>query len=127
MAYFAKIHSSNNVVSAVISVANQNCLDENNQENENVGIAHIQSVTDNEEGYYWKQTSFNHRIRKHFAGIGLTYDSNRDAFLLPKPFASWILNEDTCNWGPPVPEPEESTVMRPYQWNEETQTWDAPQ
>jgi len=101
MAYFAKIHSSNNIVASVISVANQNCLDENNQENENVGIAYIQSVTDNEEGYYWKQTSFNHRIRKHFA--------------------------TTCNWEPPVPEPEESTVMRPYQWNEETQTWDEPQ
>jgi hypothetical protein len=48
-------------------------------------------------------------------------------FLLPKPFASWVLNEETCNWEPPVAEPEESTLMRPYQWNEETQSWDAPE
>lgn len=78
----------------------------------------------------WIQTSYNtyggqhpegRPLRKNFAGVGFTYDAQRDAFIPPKPFNSWILDEDTCQWNPPVPMP---TDGKPYQWNEETTTWD---
>jgi hypothetical protein len=79
----------------------------------------------------WVQTSYNtyggqHSdggtpLRKNFAGIGFTYDSDRDAFIPPKPFNSWILNETTCQWEAPVTYP---TDNQDYTWNEENQTWD---
>lgn len=59
-------------------------------------------------------------LRKNYAGIGYAYDAQRDAFIPPKPFASWILNEDTCLWDPPVPHPSDG---KPYEWNEEQQQW----
>jgi hypothetical protein len=68
----------------------------------------------------WKQTSYNGRIRKNYAGIGYTYDSARDAFIPPKPFASWVLNEDTCQWGAPVAMP---TDGQRYYWDEATTSW----
>jgi hypothetical protein len=81
----------------------------------------------------WKQTSYNTRggihllggtpLRKNYAGIGYIYDSNRDAFIPPKPFNSWILNEDTCNWESPIPLPNDSSIDKRYTWNEETQSW----
>ena len=81
-------------------------------------------------GQLCKRTSYNTHggvhatggtpFRKNYAGIGYTYDPNRDAFIPPKPYASWILNENTCLWDPPVPMP---TDQQPYQWNEDTQTW----
>ena len=79
----------------------------------------------------WIQTSYNTRggehpegrpLRKNYAGIGYTYDSGRDAFIPPKPYPSWTLNEDTCLWDCPVAMPTEGG---PFVWNEETQTWDA--
>ncbi len=79
----------------------------------------------------WIQTSYNTRggvhanggtpLRKNYAGIGYTYDRVRDAFIPPTPFPSWLLNEDTCLWYPPVPRPEDG---KPYSWNEHTQQWD---
>ena len=79
----------------------------------------------------WIQTSYNTRggvhinggtpLRKNYAGIGYTYDRTRDAFIPPKPYASWILNEDTCLWGAPTPMP---TDGKPYGWNEQTQQWE---
>ena len=79
----------------------------------------------------WKQTSYNtlagqHKLggtpfRKNHAAIGYTYDEDRDAFIPPKPFNSWILNEDTCQWEPPVVKPIDNNN---YIWNEETQQWD---
>jgi hypothetical protein len=88
----------------------------------------------------WIQTSYNTRggvhynpetgepsadqskaLRKNYAGIGFTYDRTRDAFIPPKPYASWILSEDTCLWNPPVPMP---TDDKPYGWNEQTQQWE---
>lgn len=89
-------------------------------------------VTDNDypnEGYdwlvetfggRWVQTSYNARIRKNFAGIGFTYDEGRDAFIPPKPFDSWELDEDTCTWIAPVPYP---TGDKLYTWNEEELEW----
>jgi hypothetical protein len=78
----------------------------------------------------WIQTSYNTHggqhpegrpLRKNYAGIGYTYDRVRDAFIPPKPFASWLLNEDTCLWYPPVPRPEDGKF---YSWNEQAQQWD---
>ena len=77
----------------------------------------------------WIQTSYNTRggqhpegrpLRKNFAGIGYTYDRNRDAFIPPKPYASWVLNEDTCLWDSPVPYPTDGKM---YQWDEATTNW----
>jgi hypothetical protein len=77
----------------------------------------------------WIQTSYNTRggqhpegrpLRKNYAGIGYTYDRQRDAFIPPKPYASWTLDEDTCLWNAPVPYPNDD---KRYNWNEETQSW----
>ena len=80
----------------------------------------------------WIQTSYNTHggvhvlggtpLRKNYAGIGYTYDTQRDAFIPPKPYASWILNEDTCQWEAPAPYPNDGSF---YTWNETNQTWDA--
>lgn len=71
-------------------------------------------------GVVCKRTSYNGNIRKNFAGIGFSYDEGRDAFIPPKPYASWVLNEDTCLWESPVPYPEDGIV---YEWDEETSDW----
>lgn len=82
-------------------------------------------------GGTWVKTSYNtvggvHTnggtpFRKNFAGIGYTYDQERDAFIPPKPFASWILNEESCLWEAPIPYPTDGGM---YKWNEETGSWD---
>ena len=69
----------------------------------------------------WKQTSYNGTIRKNFAGIGFTYDQTRDAFIPPKPYNSWTLNETTCLWEAPVAYPDDGQA---YEWNETTKQWD---
>lgn len=66
------------------------------------------------------RTSYNANIRKNYAGIGYTYDEQRDAFIPPKPYSSWVLNEDTCNWEPPVPYPSDSVM---YSWDEALLDW----
>lgn len=68
-----------------------------------------------------KRTSYTRSIRKNYAGIGYSYDALRDAFIPPKPYASWTLDETTCLWNPPTPMPTDTTKM--YVWNEETLTW----
>ena len=90
-------------------------------------------VTDNDypnEGYdwlidtfggTWVQTSYNATIRKNFAGTGFTYDETRDAFIPPKPFESWVLNEETYTWEAPKPYPEDGKI---YTWNEEITNWE---
>ena len=118
MAHFAKIGLNNKVIS-VHSVHNNELKDSNGVEQENIGIDFLTNL----HGWaIWKQTSYNNNIRKNFAGIGYTYDENRDAFIPPKPFTSWILNEETCQWKAPVAYPDDSNV---YNWNEETQQWDV--
>ena len=72
-------------------------------------------------GGTWIKTSYNGNIRKHFAGVGFIYDEIRDAFIPPKPYLSWILNENTYTWEPPIPEPQND---KKYNWNELNQTWD---
>lgn len=116
MAHFAQLE--NNVVKQVIVVSNQDILDEKGQESEEVGIKFCSNLL----GGTWKQTSYNGKIRKNYAGMGYTYDESRDAFIPPKPFDSWLLDEDTCQWKAPVDIP---TDGKRYTWNEETTTWDA--
>ena len=116
MASFAKIGLNSKVIE-VLSVHNNVLKDSNGVEQEVIGIDFLTKLT----GYpLWKQTSYNNNFRKNYAGIGYTYDENRDAFIAPKPFNSWLLNEDTCNWESPVAYPQDNNK---YRWNESTLTW----
>ena len=99
MSHFAKIE--NNIVTQVI-VAEQDFVD-------------------TQQGQ-WVQTSYNARIRKNFAGIGFTYDFQRDAFIPPQPYPSWTLVEDTCQWEAPIQMPTDGY----YKWDEASQTWISP-
>jgi hypothetical protein len=108
MAHFAEI-DGDNLVTRVLVVPD---------EQENRG--HDYLATDLGLGGTWVQTSYNARIRKNYAGIGYTFDSGRDAFIPPKPFASWVLNEETCNWDAPVARPEDDKM---YTWDEATTSW----
>lgn len=114
MAHFAQL-DDNNIVTQVIVVANEELLD-SGVESEAKGTAFCQSLL----GGNWKQTSYNGNIRKNYAGIGYTYDAGRDAFIPPKPFESWVLNEDTCRWGAPTPYPTDGKL---YRWDEPTTSW----
>jgi hypothetical protein len=127
MASFAKIGLNNKVIE-VLSVNNEVLKDADGIEQENIGIDFLTKLT----GYpVWKQTSYNTHggvhssggtpLRKNHAGIGYTYDEDRDAFIPKKPFNSWILNETTCLWNAPVVMPQDDFQ---YTWNESTLTWD---
>ena len=76
----------------------------------------------NSLGGTWVKTSYNATIRKNYAGIGMSYDAERDAFIAPKPFDSWILDEETCRWEAPVAYPTDGIM---YVWDEETTNWKA--
>ena len=127
MAYFAKIE--NNIVIDVNCIVNEVIKDSNGVEQEQLGINFLRTFY-NEPNAIWKKTSYNtvggvHLLggtpfRKNYAGIGFTYDSQRDAFIPPKPYNSWILNEQTCTWEAPVAYP---TDGQRYSWNEETLNW----
>jgi hypothetical protein len=120
MAHFAKIE--NNVVTQVIVVDNKDCADASGVEKEYIGAAFCERLF----GGTWKQTSYNGSIRKNYAGVGYTYDSERDAFIPPKPYPSWLLNEDTCLWDAPVAMPEDAGTGEPpkrYAWDEATTSW----
>ena len=114
MAHFAQLE--NNIVTKVIVVANLDILDENGQESEQKGIDFCSNLL----GGTWKQTSYNGKIRKNYAGVGYTYDEGRNAFIAPKPFNSWLLDETTAQWKAPVDYP---TDDKRYTWNEETTSW----
>jgi hypothetical protein len=116
MAHFAQL-DENNVVTQVIVVHN-NELMLDGVESEDKGNLFCKSLFGQDTR--WKQTSYNGTIRKNYAGIGFTFDAQRNAFIPPKPFASWVLNEDTCRWDAPVQMPTEGG---PYQWDEATQSW----
>ena len=116
MAYFAKL-DHNNVVLEVHVVSND-ALDQTNEEQSGVAF-----LTEWSGGHtYWKQTSYNRRIRKNYAGIGYIYDEARDAFIPPKPFESWTLNEESCMWQAPIPMPADGLM---YQWVEDDLNWQA--
>ena len=128
MASFAKIE--NNIVTTVVSVVNEVLKDSNGIEQEQLGINFLKTLY-NEPNAIWKQTSYNtnggvHSLggtpfRKNHAGIGYTYDENRDAFIPQKHYNSWILNEQTCNWEAPVARPDDNNI---YTWNEEILNWE---
>lgn len=116
MAHFAKLDENNNVLE-VHCVHNNELLDQNGVEQEWKGVWFLQNWSG---GYpHWKQTSFSGRIRKNYANRGFTYDPVRDAFVPPKPYPSWVLNEDTCLWDAPVPMPQDGM----YSWDEATTSW----
>ena len=126
MASFAKIGLNNKVIE-VLSVHNNVLKDANGVEQEVLGIDFLTKLT----GWaIWKQTYYNtvggvHKLggtplRKNHAGIGYTYDDTRDAFIAPQSFASWTLNEDTCQWDSPTPYPEDG---KRYVWDEITKSW----
>jgi len=117
MAHFAEI-GLNNIVQQIIVVDNNELLDDNGVEQESKG----QEFCRNLLGGTWIQTSYNGSFRKNFAGAGYTYDSERDAFIPPKHYNSWVLNEETCLWQSPVAYPTDGSL---YTWNENTQSWDA--
>jgi hypothetical protein len=119
MAHFAKL-DENNVVTEVHVVNNIELLAADGSESELLGVAFLTRWSG---GYSnWKQTSYNGRIRKNYAGIGYTYDQNRDAFIPPQPFPSWTLNEDTCLWEPPIAYPNDGKI---YYWVEDKQVWET--
>ena len=121
MAHFAQI-DGNNVVTQVIVVANKDTADANGVEKEYIGAAFCENLL----GGTWKQTSYNGNIRKNYAGIGYTYNADIDAFVPPKPFASWLLNNDIAQWEAPIPMPEDAGTGEPpkmYSWDEATTSW----
>ena len=129
MAHFAKL-GVGNIVEQVVVVSNDIAT------TEQAGVEFLQNLY--KDRAVWKQTSYNsyggeHKLggtpfRKNYAGVGFTYDQTRDAFIPPKPYPSWILNETTCEWDPPVAEPEltEEQINNKvnYIWNETTKQWD---
>ena len=118
MAHFAQL-DENNIVTQVV-VVNNNTLDfAELPESEEIGVEFCKSLFG--EFTVWKQTSFNANFRKNYAGVGFTYDPVRNAFIPPKQFTSWILNEDTCQWHPPISRPDDENL---YNWNEETLSWE---
>jgi hypothetical protein len=116
MAHFAKL-GIGNIVERVEVVNNDIAT------TEQTGIDFLKKLY--KEPYaVWKQTSYNGNIRKNFASIGFTYDQTRDAFIPPRPFQSWSLDETTCLWEPPVARPNDGQW---YEWNEKTRNWDLSQ
>tara|TARA_R110002074_G_scaffold110726_1_gene238202 strand:+ start:1044 stop:1412 length:369 start_codon:yes stop_codon:yes gene_type:complete len=118
MAHFAEINTDN-IVTNVIVIDNKDILDENNVEQEALGIAFIHNLY-NDDTTVWVQTSYNNNFRKNYAGIGHTYDKTRDAFIPIQPYASWTLNETTCQWEAPTPYPDDDGR---YTWDEDTLSW----
>lgn len=118
MAHFAKIED--NIVTEVI-VLNNDVINEPDlrfPDTEPIGQEFISNVLMLDG--VWKQTSYNGSFRKHYAGIGYTYDPVLDAFITPKPYPSWLFNTDTCDWEAPVPYPDDG---KRYYWDESKLEW----
>jgi hypothetical protein len=116
MAHFAEL-DENNVVKRVIVVGNDDTSDAHGVEKEHIGAAFCERLL----GGTWKQTSYNGNMRKRYAGIGFAYNAELDAFVPPKPFASWTLNNTTADWEAPVAKPDDGKA---YIWNESTLSWE---
>ena len=115
MAHFAKLDKNNYVIA--VNVLSNHVIIINGVESEQVGIDFMSNLLNYP---FWKQTSYNSNFRKNYAGIGYYYDPIRDAFIPPKPFPSWTLNEDSCLWDSPVPYPNDGKM---YTWNEDILNW----
>jgi hypothetical protein len=118
MAHFAKIGIDNTVLEVLV-VNNVDCMTPQGEEREEIGVEFLKKLTGHE---VWKQTSYNGSFRKRYAGHGYTYNSELDAFIPPKPYASWTLDTETAAWNPPTPMP--TTEGKIYTWNESTLSWD---
>ena len=99
MAHFAQL-DSNNVVTQVIVVSNDDTSDSNGTETESIGVAFCQKLLGADTN--WKQTSYNGNMRVRYAGIGYSYNAELDAFVPPQPYASWTLDSDTADWVSPL-------------------------
>ncbi len=113
MAHFAKL-GKGNIVESVVVVSNNVATDEQ------AGVEFLRNLY-NDQNAQWIQTSYNNNIRKNYAGIDFFYDKAKDAFIPPKPYNSWVLNETTCQWEAPTAYPDDD---KRYIWNEETKSWD---
>lgn len=118
MAHFAQL-DENAIVMQVIVVNNDIIIDDDGNESEIKGIQFCQNLFNGGE---WIQTSYNGKIRKHYAGIGFRYDRTLDAFIPPSPYPSWILNEESCIWEAPIAMPTASNGHY-VTWNEATVSW----
>jgi hypothetical protein len=118
MAHFAEI-DENNVVLRVVVVADENTADESGNEVESIGVAFLKGLFGEETN--WLQTSYNHNIRGRYAGEGYTYNADRDVFVPPQPYPSWVYDYDATQWDAPVECPG---LIVEYEWNEETTSWD---
>jgi len=124
MAHFAELDVFLKVI-RVLVVDDKDTKDPEGNENEEIGAKYLNDGL----GGTWVRTSYNTQMnvhelggtpfRKNYAGVGFTYDVERDAFIPPSPFPSWTLDEATCSWEAPTPRPDGD-----YIWNEETQAWD---
>jgi len=115
MAHFAKIDENNRVVNVTV-VNNVELIDSTGKESEAKGIAFCQSLF----GGNWVQTSYNSNFRVRYAGVGFTYDAQRDAFIPPQTYPSWVLDPVTLDWVAPVPYPQDG---KNYWWDEATRSW----
>lgn len=115
MAHFAEL-DENDTVLRVIVVNNSELLDENGQEQEYIGIDFCKSLL----GGNWIQTSYNGSFRVRYCGIGYKYDRYHDAFIAPKPYASWLFSDNTLDWLPPIEYPSDGKA---YIWDENVLNW----
>jgi hypothetical protein len=115
MAHFAQLDENNKVITVNV-IGNDDILDENGNESEAIGIAFCENLW----GGRWIQTSYNKNFRLNYAGVGMTYDAELNAFLYEKPHASWILNETTGDWEAPIPLPD---IINGYAWDEASLQW----
>lgn len=122
MAHFAELDKDNKVIQVMV-IDNSELLDESSQEQESKGKTFLSNLLGSDRK--WVQTSYNHRIRKQYAGIGYYYDSDKDKFIAPRPFPSWSLGEND-DWQAPVPYPDDGDSRggnKKYSWDEETTSW----
>lgn len=120
MAHFAQL-DENNVVLQVIVINNDVIVDENGIEREQLGIDFCKSLYG--EDTKWIQTSYNGKIRFRYASIGYTYNDILNAFVVPQPYPSWLFDEETADWYPPVPYPITNGGSFGYYWDEPTISW----
>jgi len=127
MAHFAELNENNEVIH-VCFIRNDDITDENGNEVEQLGINHLKFHHGSEKK--WVQTSMNRKFRKNCACEGFIYREDIDAFVPPKPYSSWTLNNETALWESPIPMPELSEEQREtsyYEWNEENLNWEMKQ
>jgi len=129
MAHFAEIDSNNKVIRVLVA-CNQDIANNGGEQSEQAAKAFEIVVPLSENGIKWVQTSYNNNFRKQFAGKDYTYDSVKNVFIKPRPFASWSLDSNN-DWQAPISYPVTYTLSTSYPdsylWNEQNQTWDIEQ